>query len=194
MSSFYRHALKNNIIIKFYFLSFQLLKLIGRRIYISPKVEKDVIDTFHKLYYDSAEFGQTWNNTFWLGIKSYKCPLDLWNYQEIIFKVKPDVTKLDSEINEFKNVLLPVIKTAIKQRIKQLIEDFLTLEVFKPEMRVEIKQLIENGLITREGKIAEGVEVDELISEQYVGIFKKIDIEELARCGLVKKKDTKGKE
>jgi len=46
-------------------------------------------DTFHRLYYNSR--GQTYNNTYWLGTKTQKCPLDLWIYQELIFKLKPDV-------------------------------------------------------------------------------------------------------
>jgi cephalosporin hydroxylase len=52
-------------------------------------VDRDAIDSFHKLYYDSM--GQTWMNTFWLGVPVQKCPLDLWVYQEIIFELKPDV-------------------------------------------------------------------------------------------------------
>ncbi|OKH60064.1 hypothetical protein NIES2130_05820 [Scytonema sp. HK-05] len=31
-----------------------------------------------------------WKNTYWLGIKALKCPLDLWLYQEIISSQKPD--------------------------------------------------------------------------------------------------------
>jgi cephalosporin hydroxylase len=47
-----------------------------------------MIDHFHKLYYASEN--ETWKNTFWLGIQTQKCPLDLWIYQEIIFEIKPD--------------------------------------------------------------------------------------------------------
>lgn len=65
--------------------------LIYHRVYISPKLEKNIVDQFHKLYYDSHIFGKTWGNTFWLGIPTSKCPLDLWIYQEIIFEVNPDV-------------------------------------------------------------------------------------------------------
>ena len=65
---------------------------IYHRIYINPKLEKDILDQFHKLYYDSANmFGKTWQNTFWLGISIAKCPLDLHIYQEIIFELKPNV-------------------------------------------------------------------------------------------------------
>lgn len=58
---------------------------------IYSKLEKSIVDQFHELYYDSRVFGKTWGNTFWLGIPTLKCPLDLWIYQEIIFEVKPDV-------------------------------------------------------------------------------------------------------
>lgn len=55
----------------------------------SRTVDRDAINSFHKLYYDSMD--QTWKNTFWLGVPVAKCPLDLWVYQEIIFELKPDV-------------------------------------------------------------------------------------------------------
>lgn len=67
-----------------------LLWLIRHRIYIAPNAEKDIVDKFHKLYYYSYISGGTWANTFWCGIPTQKCPLDLWAYQEIIFEVRPD--------------------------------------------------------------------------------------------------------
>lgn len=54
----------------------------------SKQSESDIVDEFHKLYYESQN---TWRNTFWLGVPAQKCPLDLWIYQEIIFEVRPDV-------------------------------------------------------------------------------------------------------
>jgi cephalosporin hydroxylase len=44
---------------------------------------------FHKLYYHSRP--KIWNNTYWLGTSIGKCPFDLWNYQEIIYELRPDV-------------------------------------------------------------------------------------------------------
>lgn len=32
-----------------------------------------------------------WGKTFWLGRLVCKCPLDLWIYQEILFRTRPDV-------------------------------------------------------------------------------------------------------
>lgn len=68
-----------------------LRSLIFHRIYTATGLEKEIVDQFHKLYYDSHIFGKTWGATFWLGIPTLKCPLDLWIYQEIIFEVKPNV-------------------------------------------------------------------------------------------------------
>lgn len=47
----------------------------------------DVIERFHALYYDS----QVWTQTFWLGVPTQKCPLDLWIYQEILAEKRPDL-------------------------------------------------------------------------------------------------------
>lgn len=46
--------------------------------------------SFHSLYYDSGFLGGTWADTRWLGVQTLKCPLDLWEYQETLFELKPD--------------------------------------------------------------------------------------------------------
>ncbi len=48
-----------------------------------------LVDEFSRLYYNSK--GQTWRNTNWIGSRTWKCPLDLWIYQEIAVETKPDV-------------------------------------------------------------------------------------------------------
>ncbi len=54
--------------------------------------DKDIIQWFHELYYNAAQQrGLTWQKTYWMGIPVYKCPLDIWIYQEIIFEVKPEL-------------------------------------------------------------------------------------------------------
>ena len=50
-------------------------------------IDKDVIDNFHKAYYNSGVY----QFTEWEGIRIYKYPSDLFLYQEIIMKNKPDV-------------------------------------------------------------------------------------------------------
>ena len=60
---------------------------------IQAKVtEQDIIQSFHTLYYDAAQQrGLTWQKTYWMGTAIYKCPLDLWIYQEILFEIKPEL-------------------------------------------------------------------------------------------------------
>jgi cephalosporin hydroxylase len=66
-----------------------LQSLIYQKVFANFKLKRNIVDHFHKLYYESGE--ETWRNTFWLGTPTQKCPLDLWIYQEIIFEVNPDV-------------------------------------------------------------------------------------------------------
>ena len=68
-----------------------LRNLLRNRIYISPQTRRDIVDSFHKLYYESAKFDSTWYDTTWRGVPVLKCPLDLWIYQEIIHEKKPDI-------------------------------------------------------------------------------------------------------
>ncbi|MEK6274697.1 MAG: CmcI family methyltransferase [Actinomycetota bacterium] len=49
--------------------------------------EPGVTEAFHRLYYDTS----VWKDTYWLGVPTQKCPLDLWIYQEILHEVKPDL-------------------------------------------------------------------------------------------------------
>ena len=65
--------------------------LLYRNLYVRPRVQKDIVNSFHKLYYDARLFGGTHGDTYWLGTPIYKCPMDLMAYQEIIYETKPDV-------------------------------------------------------------------------------------------------------
>jgi cephalosporin hydroxylase len=49
--------------------------------------EPGITDAFHRLYYDTA----VWKDTYWLGVRTQKCPLDLWIYQELLFEQRPDL-------------------------------------------------------------------------------------------------------
>ena len=68
-----------------------LRTILRRRVYINHKLEKDIVNQFHRFYYDSSLFGRTWSDTLWMGIPTLKCPLDLWVYQEIIYELRPDI-------------------------------------------------------------------------------------------------------
>lgn len=50
-------------------------------------MSQKIIDQFHRLFYDKRVF----KRCKWLGNDIWKCPLDLWLYQEIIFKHKPEL-------------------------------------------------------------------------------------------------------
>jgi cephalosporin hydroxylase len=50
----------------------------------------DVISCFHQLYYTVGERRGTWKNTFWMGVRTEKLPLDMWIYQEVLNLVRPD--------------------------------------------------------------------------------------------------------
>lgn len=52
---------------------------------------KGTITDFHRLYYDAHLLGGTWFDTYWLGTRVQKCPLDLWIYQEMIVALKPEL-------------------------------------------------------------------------------------------------------
>ncbi len=62
-----------------------------RRLYVSRATEQEIVDSFHRLYFDARAFNMTWRNTFWLGHAILKCPLDLWIYQEIISELRPEI-------------------------------------------------------------------------------------------------------
>jgi cephalosporin hydroxylase len=51
----------------------------------------EVVDRFHDLYYNAHRSGGTWYATAWLGVPVWKCPLDLWIYQELIQQIHPDL-------------------------------------------------------------------------------------------------------
>jgi len=65
--------------------------IVYNHLYISRQGRSEIVKEFHKLYYDSSAFGKTWKETYWLGTKTWKLPLDLWIYQEILFDTAPDV-------------------------------------------------------------------------------------------------------
>lgn len=58
-----------------------------RRIFLQREPERDVIDAFVSLYFDSRADG----DTYWLGVPCLKCPADLWIYQELIWDIRPDL-------------------------------------------------------------------------------------------------------
>lgn len=52
-----------------------------------PADATERVTRFHELYY----YRRLWDTTRWLGVMTYKCPLDMWVYQEILAETRPDV-------------------------------------------------------------------------------------------------------
>jgi cephalosporin hydroxylase/ADP-heptose:LPS heptosyltransferase len=53
---------------------------------------REIIRQFHEhYYYTGYAFGGTWKQTYWMGRFCWKCPLDLWIYQEILHELRPEV-------------------------------------------------------------------------------------------------------
>jgi cephalosporin hydroxylase len=50
---------------------------------------RETVDSFHELYYAAAD--QTWKDTHWMGVRTAKCPMDMWIYQEILWDTRPDL-------------------------------------------------------------------------------------------------------
>ena len=70
---------------------------------------QNIIDNFHKLYYYSSAYNRTWKDTYWMGVPIQKNPMDMQIYQELFFKLKPDIiietgTKLGGSALFFANI------------------------------------------------------------------------------------------
>jgi cephalosporin hydroxylase len=42
---------------------------------------------YHLWYYNTG----VWQQTTWMGVQTYKSPMDMWNYQEILVSLQPSV-------------------------------------------------------------------------------------------------------
>jgi cephalosporin hydroxylase len=52
-------------------------------------VRDAIRDQFQRLYYHVSR--RTWKDTWYRGIPTYKCPTDMWVYQELIDDLRPDL-------------------------------------------------------------------------------------------------------
>jgi cephalosporin hydroxylase len=69
-------------------LSGRVDRAIRERRWKDPSV-RQVVRRFHRIYFGAGR--RTWTNTRWRGVNVFKCPLDLWVYQEILHEVRPDL-------------------------------------------------------------------------------------------------------
>lgn len=67
----------------------------AQRVYLGfyslPFVQKVITNQFTRLSYQMPQPVRTWHSTHWLGKRVLKSPLDLWNYQELLYDLRPDV-------------------------------------------------------------------------------------------------------
>ena len=64
-----------------------LIKKIQAKINRLIHQKREATDKFHTKYY----YSKVWAETYWMGKHVFKCPLDLWVYQEMIFELKPEL-------------------------------------------------------------------------------------------------------
>lgn len=54
--------------------------------------EQKIVDDFHNLYHlGPVDGGSIYKRTTWMGWPCFKCPMDMWIYQEILHEVRPDL-------------------------------------------------------------------------------------------------------
>jgi cephalosporin hydroxylase len=53
--------------------------------------EREIVSRFHDIYYRRWQRGADTINADWCGYQLLKCPLDLWIYQELLVRRRPDL-------------------------------------------------------------------------------------------------------
>lgn len=67
----------------------EIIKFIKKKFYKawSKVISKSSAENYHKWYYHN----NVWQTTEFMGVKTMKSVSDMWNYQEIIFNLKPGI-------------------------------------------------------------------------------------------------------
>ena len=53
--------------------------------------ERKIVARFHRLYYNRWRSGAPTIDLSWFGVRLLKCPMDLWMYQELLWRVRADL-------------------------------------------------------------------------------------------------------
>jgi cephalosporin hydroxylase len=56
-----------------------------------PRTQDEIVRDFNQLYYNGPDGVHLFTTTTWLGVPTQKCPTDVWIYQEIIWRTRPEV-------------------------------------------------------------------------------------------------------
>lgn len=62
-------------------------KIVSGKIKRAFKRNMTIEEKFNAYYY----YSKVWSETYWQGKHVFKCPTDLWVYQDILYETKPDV-------------------------------------------------------------------------------------------------------
>lgn len=65
----------------------RIMRAIHRLLLRTNPIHSLVVDQFHIMFYTS----NAWEMVSWLGVPTWKCPFDLWIYQEIMYELRPDI-------------------------------------------------------------------------------------------------------
>lgn len=65
----------------------EVRKYVYRQIFYRPQSHRAIIDQFHRFYYESG----LWDRATYFGVRTQKCPTDMWVYQELLAEVRPQV-------------------------------------------------------------------------------------------------------
>jgi cephalosporin hydroxylase len=52
---------------------------------------QETVQRFHQLWYDGVNGLPPWKTMTWFGAPIQKCPMDVWMYQEIIYRTRPEI-------------------------------------------------------------------------------------------------------
>lgn len=61
-----------------------------RKLSLQERGQRKVVSRFHELFYGTQQGYRPWMDVTWMGVKTLKCPMDLWIFQEILWECRPD--------------------------------------------------------------------------------------------------------
>jgi cephalosporin hydroxylase len=72
-------------------LSAEVAEALSRNEYSSDPVCQGVVRAFNQIYYGKHGASQPWSVNHWRGATVLKCPEDLFIYQELLFRIRPNL-------------------------------------------------------------------------------------------------------
>ena len=115
--------------------------------------KQETVSAFHKIWHESVD--GTWHKCMYRGVKTLKCPMDMWIYQELINKVKPGlIIETGTCFGGSALFLADQCQLAGKGKV-------VTIDVRLPKQPVKHNRLtyitgssVDAGIVTKVGRIA----------------------------------------